>query len=206
MSDALVKEPEIIPTRELNRVRDTMFNHWRHVVPVDKPWTIALQREYWHTVGSKLRAGDRIDVTSADFRVQFTILVLGANVNVDPPWLDFAYLPVYPADLQLPQPAPQLPPRFVVRASGATGTFDIVNAKTGEVVRPSLYRHQAEQIAADLDKAGREGEAAMAVAAVAHYGSKPATPEPPPVKSKSAERAARYRERQRALKEEGAAA
>src|SRR5437660_427130 len=134
-------ENEVIPTRDLSRVKDTLHNHWRHVVPVDKPWTIALRREYWHTVGSKLRAGDKIDVTSADYRVQFTILVLGANINVDPPYLDFAYLPLYPPDLQLPQPERQLPPRFVVRMSGATGTFDVINAGTGEIVRPSLYRH-----------------------------------------------------------------
>jgi hypothetical protein len=198
--------PEIVPTRDLARIKDSPANYWRHVVAVDRPWTDALRREYWHTVGSKLRAGDRIDVTSADYRVQFTILVIAANVNVDPPYLDFAYLPLYPPDLVLQQPERQLPPRFVVRMAGATGTFDVVNAGTGEIVRPSLYRHLAEQQAADLDKAAREGEAAMAQAAAAHYGPRPATPEPSPAKSKAAARTAAWRAKQKQRAAEEAAA
>jgi hypothetical protein len=43
---------EFVPTRDLARVKDTMHNHWRHIVPVDKPWTLALDRRYWETVGS----------------------------------------------------------------------------------------------------------------------------------------------------------
>ena len=185
---------EIIPTRDLARVKDTAHNHWRHAIPIGLPWTIALHRECWHTVGSKLRAGDKIDVASGDYRIQFTILALAVNVNTDPPFLDFAYLPVWPRDLELSQPAPQLPPRFIVRmAAGASGTFDVVNAASGEIVRPNLYRVNAEQRAADLDKAAREGEAAMAQAAIQHFA--PATQEP--TVSPAAHRMRKMRARQR---------
>jgi hypothetical protein len=141
---------EIVPTRDLARIKDSPANYWRHVVPVDRPWTDALDRRYWETVAGKLRAGDRIDVTSGDYRTQLQILVIGCNSNLSPPFLDLAFIGLWPPGLELPQPAPQVPPKFIIRMTGSSGVFDVLNAGTGETVRAGLYRHDAEQQAANL--------------------------------------------------------
>src|ERR1700716_1563257 len=103
---------EIVPIRSLNRIRDTEHNTWYHRIDGNRPWTDALTREYWALVGHKVKGGDFIDVASADSRIQFRILVISANAHVTPAFLDFGFLPVWPRDLELPQPSPQLPPRF----------------------------------------------------------------------------------------------
>jgi hypothetical protein len=147
-----------------------------------------------------LRAGDKIDVASGDYMVQFQILVLAVNINVHPPYLNFGYLPVWPPDLVLQQPERQLPPRFTVRmAAGAANVYDVVNAATGEIVRPSMYRERAEEAAADLDKAAKDAEASMAAAAVAHFA-------PPAIQEPTVSPAARRMRKMRARQREGAAA
>jgi hypothetical protein len=196
------------PRDQVMRIRDTQFSLWRHTIPAGRDWRVAFERAYWATTAYKFRAGDRVEVVTHDYRRQFVIVILGINTSVDPAFISWDFIPLYPADLPLPQPDVQRAPAFVARPSpGSSGLYDVVRVRDGELMRPSIPLLEAERQAANLDAAAKTAEEEMAEAAIAHFTAPKAPQEPPPVKSKAAARAERYRERQRALKaQEGAAA
>jgi hypothetical protein len=206
MSDALVKEPEIIPTgREtVMRIKDSQCSIWRHVIPAGKDWRIAFQREYWSVVAYKWKAGDRVEVVTHDFRRQLVIVILGINTSVDPAFISWDFIPLYPVDLPLPKPDVQRAPAFVARPSaGSSGLFDVLRVSDGELMRPSLMLLEAERQAANLDAAAKTAEEQMAAAAVAHF-TRPAIQEP--TASPAAARMRKMRARQKQNATEGAAA
>jgi hypothetical protein len=189
------------PRETVMRIRDTQFSLWRHTIPPGRDRRVAFDREYWATTAYKFRAGDRVEVVTHDYRRQFVIVILGINTSVDPAFISWDFIPLYPVDLPLPKPDVQRAPAFVARPSpGSSGLFDVVRSADGELMRPSLQLLEAERQAANLDAAAKTAEEQMASAAVAHF-TKPATPEPPPVKSKAAARTAAWRAKQRAMKE-----
>jgi hypothetical protein len=197
---------EIIPTgREtVMRVKDTPHSHWRHVLKPDTDWHTALRREYWHSAAFKFRAGDRLDIVTFDYRIQIMALILAVNTAVDPAYIDWDFVAIYPRDLPIPKPDVQRAPAFVARPSpGSSGLYDVIKVANGELMRPSLMLLEAERQAANLDAAAKTAEEQMAAAAVAHF-TRPATPEP--TASKAAARMKRMRERRKQNATEGAAA
>jgi hypothetical protein len=94
------------PRAAFVRRAEALVNHWCHIVDEDTDWSAALSRDYWSLVIERFRAGDRVEIHSFDRRIQFTMLVLDVNTAANPHYFDIAFLPIYPADLQLPAMPP----------------------------------------------------------------------------------------------------
>src|SRR4051812_31690867 len=92
-----------VATARANSVRrsETLLTEWAHIIDPDVDWRAALSH-YWAYAAPKLNAGDAVTVHSSDHLVQFRVLVLDSNTSSAPASLHLAFLPIYPADLELP--------------------------------------------------------------------------------------------------------
>src|SRR2546429_1349489 len=133
---------------------ETLFNAWAHIAPENTDWRAALHRRYWlHLVG-RFRPGDRVEVHSFDHRFQFTMHIVDVNAAIDPYYLDVAFTPLCPADLQLPPMPRQREPRYAVRqAPGSSAHFNVVDLSTGNSVHENPKgRNAAVELAATLER------------------------------------------------------
>jgi hypothetical protein len=174
------------------RRTEAIRNTWAHDIEENVDWTEALSREYWGGHIEKMRPGDRVEIHSFDHRIQFTMLVLDVNTHCDPVYLDIAFLPVWPADLRLPEVSPQRQPRYAVRQAAGSSTFNVIDTSTGMPVNAnSISRHSAQEMAATLER----GIASSAEQLAAEFARHQATVTPV---TSGARRTAKWREKQRA--------
>jgi hypothetical protein len=148
----------ITPTTErasIMRRVEMIFSTWAHQMAPEVDWRVALQKDYWSNVASKLQPGDKIECHSHDHSVAFIIYIVDINVSASPSWWDVAYLPLHPRDLDLPQPELAPPPRYVVRPSlGAGGSYRVLDQETGQAVHPNdKPLHAARELAAEMNAA-----------------------------------------------------
>jgi hypothetical protein len=177
------------------RRTEAIRNTWAHDMEENVDWTEALSREYWGLVIEKFRAGDRVEIHSFDHRIQFTMLVLHVNTASDPHYFDIAFLPVWPADLRLPEVARQRMPRYAVRQAFGPSAFNVVDTSTGTAVNPNqISRHSALEMAATLER----GIASSAEQLAADFARHQAAVTSKPAVTPGAARTRRYRQRQRA--------
>src|ERR1700687_2993296 len=135
------------------RRTEAIRNTWAHDIEENVDWTDALAREYWGSHIEKFRPGDRVEIHSFDHRIQFVMLVLDVNTASDPHYFDIAFLPVWPADLRLPEVSPQRAPRYAVRQAPGSSTFNVIDASTGMPVNANpISRHSAQEMAATLER------------------------------------------------------
>jgi len=154
MSDTLpALAPVIPPAPKLQRV-EVEVNSWHHTVPPGIDWREACRREYWSRNYERLRPGDSITIHSSDHRIRFAMLIMNVNTASNPVHLDAVFVPIWPLNLELPQLAPQRPPRYEARLSpGGTG-FNVLDLKTGSYLRENpLARDVADNLAAALERA-----------------------------------------------------
>src|SRR5437762_8530085 len=177
---------------------ETLFNAWAHIVGEDTDWRAALRREYWlHLVG-RFRPGDRVEVHSWDHRFQFSMHIIDVNAAIDPYYLDVAFTPLCPADLQLPPMPRQRDPRYAVRqAPGGAGHFNVLDLSTGMPVHDNPKdRNAAVELAATLERQATASAEQLVDAFTRHRhaaGENVTDAEPAP--SPGAERTRRYRQR-----------
>lgn len=180
------------------RRAEQLVTRWAHIIDQDTDWREALSIDYWqHTVASKLMPGDAVEVHAADHRIVFEMRVLDVNVAAAPAFLEIAFRPIYPADLDLPQPAPQIPPRYTVRpAPGGGGAYRVYDTETARQVHENdKDRHSANELAAEMNRAVASSGAQIAAAFARHQA---AADEPVPPRTAAAERTARWRARKTA--------
>jgi hypothetical protein len=193
-----------------NSVRraETLLTEWAHVIDPDVDWRAALSHSYWAYAAPKLNAGDAVTVHSSDHLVQFRVLVLDSNPSSGQAYLHLAFLPIYPADLELPTLPLQIPPRFAVRQAPASSLFRVIDMETGQPVVDDRDRRSAQEAAAELEKAlaftGAQVASALAIRYAAEQTVTDEAQDEQPA-SPGAMRTRKYRERQRATQEAGAA-
>src|SRR5437868_1052415 len=120
-------------------------NVFAYQVPEGRDWRDCFRPDFWRAdeVMKQLAAGDRIEIFSPDRSIQFEALILAANVYANPPRLDLAFRPIWPTDLDLPQPTLTGAPRFRVRPqAGLAGCFEIVD-RAGKVVAQGISDREA---------------------------------------------------------------
>ena len=182
---------------------ETLFNAWAHIVGEDTDWRAALRREYWlHLVG-RFRPGDRVEVHSWDHRFQFSMHIIDVNAAIDPYYLDVAFTPLCPADLQLPPMPRQRDPRYAVRqAPGGAGHFNVLDLSTGMPVHDNPKdRNAAVELAATLERQQTASAEQLVDAFVRqHHAAGESVTDvthAEPAVTAGAARTRRYRERQR---------
>ena len=108
----------------------------------------------------RLRDGATIRVHSADHRVVFDVFCIHVNQAADPILLELQFRAILPADLVMPELAPQRLARYETRMfPGSDGQFGVVDLRTGKHLRDNpLRRSDADQLAANLERAGLLGE------------------------------------------------
>jgi hypothetical protein len=142
---------------------DSVMNTWGHIVEEGTDWTEALNRDYWSYVVDKLRPGDSVVIHSFDHRIQFAMLVLDCNTSSDPVYLDVAFLPVYPTDLELPQMPAQRQPRYQVRQAPGSSGFRVIDTSSGLPVHDNTKdRYAALEMASQLERGITSSAAQMA--------------------------------------------
>ena len=167
---------------------ESVMNTWGHIVEEGTDWTEALNREYWSYVVDKFRPGDSVVIHSFDHRIQFTMLVLDCNTSSDPVYLDVAFLPVYPTDLELPQMPAQRQPRYQVRQAPGSSGFRVIDTSTGLPVHDNTKdRYAALEMASQLERGITSSAAQMAARSAVE----------PDERSPGAQRTSRYREKQK---------
>ncbi|MGH7095607.1 MAG: hypothetical protein ACREFB_19005 [Stellaceae bacterium] len=116
-----------------------------HTMAPDTDWQVALDASYWTNVAEQLRPGDRIEVHSADHRVQFEMLILACNHRARPRvHLECGFRALWPLDLELPEPTKADRARFSVRKmAGMANRFEIYDGEAGAVVATWLPRDAA---------------------------------------------------------------
>jgi hypothetical protein len=177
------------------RRTEAIRNTWAHDIEENVDWTDALAREYWGSHIEKFRPGDRVEIHSFDHRIQFTMLVLDVNTASDPHYFDIAFLPVWPADLHLPEVSRQRAPRYAVRQAAGSSTFNVIDTSTGLPVNANpISRHGAQEMAATLER----GIASSAEQLAADFARHQAAVTSEPAVTPGAARTRRYRQRQRA--------
>src|SRR3954451_13776511 len=101
-----LEHPRATPKAQNVKRTEVIRNSWATGLADGVDYREALSREYWLNVADKLRPGDRVEVMSFDYRIQWTMLILDCNTAANPIYLDAAFLPVSPADLELPAMPP----------------------------------------------------------------------------------------------------
>jgi len=189
------------PRAQVMRRTELVFNTWSHHMDAEIDWRAALNKDYWFNVAAKLRPGDKIEVHSHNHAVAFWLYVIDINTASDPTFWDVAYLPIYPRDLDLPQPEAQVPPRYAVREAIGGGLYRVVDLETGMRVHDNdKTLHSAQELCSEMNKAlaVTTGQIADALSRVQ------AATDPEPTRSPGAERTAAYRARKRAEAEAAA--
>ena len=202
MVETLADITNTAPKAQVVRRAGVIFTQWEHVIDEGIDWHEALSRDYWARVVDRFRPGDMVIIHTNDHMVQFRMLVLDCNTAADPVYLHVAYQAIYPADLQLPQPQPQLPPRYVSRQAPGSSAFHVVDMETGKATHDhSVDRHRAQEMEAELNRALDFSNERMVSALARQFEA--ADPAP---RSKAAARTAAWRERKRAEAAEATAA
>lgn len=151
-ADIEADSPKCAPS-SLKRAEQT-FTAWRHVLPYDVDWREAFATRYWANVLGKLTPGDRIAVTTPDFKIQYEFAVI--EVVDLASFLRLAARPLYPHDLVLPPITETVErPRYGAVPDQKTGggTFVVMDLKTGHAIASGLYRPAANEIAQSRNEA-----------------------------------------------------
>jgi hypothetical protein len=203
---------DVSPMPKLARVmrrEETIISKWAHIIDADTPWRAALEPSYYAQVAHKLEPGSSIEVHTADHAIAFLVYVKDVNVTAAPVFLDIAFSPLCPADLDLPQPKPQAPARYVVREAAGGGSYRVVDLQTGQrALANDTDRRHAMEVATEMNNAVSLSEtlqtASFANLLAAAQSVTDETDEAPVV-SPGAERTRRYRARQREQQQQGVA-
>jgi hypothetical protein len=180
------------PRAQIVRRIESIFNTWAHVIDEGIDWQEALSRDYWARVVERFRPGDSVIIHSSDHLIQICMRVLDVNIASDPVYLLAAYQPIYPADLELPSPALQLPPRYVPRMAPGGG-WRVIDTESGAPVHENIKnQHAAQEHAAELNRALAAAGEQIARGFMRQQSGTPAP------RSKAAERTARWRSAKRA--------
>jgi hypothetical protein len=157
---ALAPAAAPLAVRRVQQVSTT----WRHLLPEDVHWTLALDGGYWRGVVGRLSVGDRIEIFTPDFSIGFELLVQEAIDLVE--FVRFVARPLFPADLQLPEVWEGSRPRYSMRPTRDPGVFDVIDTLSGETVKQALHRSRAADEAYSLNLADRQARATAATAEV----------------------------------------
>ena len=170
MSDAIVIER---PPAGLNAA-GYWFGAYGLILERGAPWQQVFEPAFWVHAAAKLRAGDQIEVHTADHEIAFVLYVKKVNHRVLPVLVEFAARAIFPPDLQFPaSPVADGPTHRVQRVPG--GVAWEVRDASGVLVGDNLNYTTALDRAASLDMAA-----------------------PPDQPGPGAQKTRRYRERQSA--------
>jgi hypothetical protein len=187
--------------REVRR-SGILLSSWEHVIEEGTDWRAALERQYWLNCADKLRAGDTVIVHSSDHFIQFQMLVLDVNSASAPAYLNIAFRPIYPPDLDLPAPPLQVSPRYGIRQAPSSSNFRVIDMETGLPVHlGEKERRDALEYAAELERGLAATGEQVARAFARHLDERAATERDAVTEddvTPGARRMRRLRERQRA--------
>jgi hypothetical protein len=140
-----------------------------HVLPPDIDWRVALTKEYWLSCIGSLEVGDKVEVHSADHRIQFLVYIFDCNDLTSQVRFDCGFAPLWPRDLQLPDP--MIDAALFLTVANAQGGYDVVEAASGARVASASGLMEARQIISALEtreaQLREQAEAAAAAAAAA---------------------------------------
>jgi hypothetical protein len=176
-----------------------LFSTFEHVLEIGDDWRIALDRTYWLGCLDKLIPGSTVVCHSADHAIRWELLVIDSNTAAG--YLHMAFRPIWPPDLELPQPPLQVPPHFGVREAPGGGAFRVHHLATGAPVSPgdNKDRRGAEEQAAQLERAYVASTVQLANAFAQHQAERAVTDVTDEESvTAGALRTRKYRERQRA--------
>jgi len=131
------------------------------VLPEGMDWREALKPAYWHNVVAEVRPGDRIEVHSADHRVQFEVLVFGANDRADTVRFDVGFKAIWPLDLGLPEPITRSESYRAKPMPG--GGWVVVEVVSGQTLGRFGKESEAREAIAVLERRDSLGESVRAI-------------------------------------------
>jgi hypothetical protein len=124
---------------------------YAHVLPAEIDWRDALEPAYWSRVMFKLRPGDRIEVRSADWHLQFEILIFDVSERVEPVLLDMGFRAIWPPNLELPPPVVRESKYFIKQVGSEYRLLDL----RGTTIGSYPHRRAAGDMMALLEREAR---------------------------------------------------
>lgn len=148
-----------LPRAELVR------NIWALTLPDDVDWRDALRPQFWSKVSYKLRDGDRIEIRTFDYRVQFCLHIFEINDRLG--YIDAVGQPLCPPGLELPPFGDSGErPRYRIKQMAASNLFEVLD-DSGTILKTDLDRAGASEDRDAREAAFRSArDAGMRAAAV----------------------------------------